>query len=147
MQRKSLKAVRCPIARTLDIVGEWWTLLIIRDAFSGLTRFTEFQQNLGMAKNILSARLRKLVDEEILKLVPAADGSAYQEYALTEKGLSLFTVMAALRQWGESHLCDAGEIDVMLVDKKNHEPIRPIELRSQKGRVLGIQDLALIHHP
>lgn len=147
VQRKSLKSVRCPIAQTLDVVGEWWTLLIVRDAFAGLTRFTQFQENLGMAKNVLSVRLRKLVAAEILTRVPASDGSAFQEYALTEKGQSLYVVMAALRQWGERHLCGAADIDVRLVDKRNREPVRPIELRSQKGRLLGLHDLELVASP
>ena len=89
---RSFKEERCAIARTLDVVGEWWTLLILRDAFSGITRFSEFQQSLGMAKNVLSARLQKLVENGVMELLPAADGSAYQQYGLTEKGLSLFTV-------------------------------------------------------
>jgi DNA-binding HxlR family transcriptional regulator len=90
----------------LDLVGEWWTLLILRDAFQGLRRFSEFQKSLGMAKNILAARLRKLVEHGILEMRPASDGSAYQEYTLTDKGRSLRTVVEALREWGESHLSD-----------------------------------------
>src|SRR3981081_1497072 len=103
MQRKSMKAAACPMARTLDLVGEWWSLLILRDAFAGKRRFSEFQRNLGLAKNILSDRLRKLVDNKILKVVPASDGSAFHEYVLTEKGESLFTILVALRQWGEAN--------------------------------------------
>jgi DNA-binding HxlR family transcriptional regulator len=101
-----MKTDGCPVARTLDLVGEWWTLLILRDALAGLKRFSEFQQSLGMAKNILSARLRKLVDNGILELRAASDGSAYQEYAITEKGRSLSGVVEALREWGEKHLAD-----------------------------------------
>jgi DNA-binding HxlR family transcriptional regulator len=99
-----MKAAECPVARTLDLVGEWWTLLILRDALAGVKRFSEFQQSLGMAKNILAARLRKLVDNGILELRPASDGSAYQEYVITEKGRSLSGIVAALRDWGEKHL-------------------------------------------
>ena len=99
-----MKAADCPVARTLDLVGEWWTLLILRDALAGVTRFSEFQQSLGMAKNILAARLRKLVDNGILELKPASDGSSYQEYVITETGRSLSGIVAALRDWGEKHL-------------------------------------------
>lgn len=106
MRRTCMKSAECPVARTLDLVGEWWTLLILRDAIQGLTRFSEFQQSLGMAKNILAARLRKLVEHGILEMRPASDGSAYQEYTLTDKGRSLGTVVEALREWGESHLID-----------------------------------------
>ncbi len=108
MRRKCMKSENCPVARTLDLVGEWWTLLILRDALTGLKRFSEFQQSLGMAKNILTTRLRKLVEHGILVVRPASDGSAYYEYALTDKGRSLATVVDALRAWGQSHLSGDG---------------------------------------
>src|ERR1700758_1060688 len=76
----------CGVARPLDAIGDWWSLLIVRDAFDGARRFGEFQRSLGLAKNILSVRLRNLVTHGILKMEPASDGSAYQEYVLTEKG-------------------------------------------------------------
>jgi len=144
MQRKSLKAAVCPIARTMDVIGEWWTLLILRDAFFGIKRFSEFQQSLGLAKNILSARLRKLVENGILEMLPASDGSAYQEYRLTEKGRSLSTILVALRQWGESNLFDAGQAEFTLVDRRSMQPIRKLEVRSQKGRALLADDLDLV---
>lgn len=106
VRHKCMKAADCPVARTLDLVGEWWTLLILRDALAGLKRFSEFQQSLGMAKNILAARLRKLVDNGIFELKPASDGSAYQEYVITEKGRSLSGIVTALREWGEKHLAE-----------------------------------------
>lgn len=102
MKRKSLEDAPCPVARTLDVIGDWWSLLIVRDAFDGVTRFSEFQKGLGMAKNILATRLRALVTHGVLEIVPAADGSAYQEYVLTEKGRALFPVIVGLRQWGRS---------------------------------------------
>src|ERR1700681_2220814 len=89
MKRKCLDASECPIARALDVIGDWWSLLIVRDAFLGKRRFGEFQKSLGLPKNILCARLRKLVSHGLLKVVPASDGSAYQEYALTEQGRGL----------------------------------------------------------
>jgi len=79
-----------PVARSLDAIGDWWSLLIVRNAFSGQRRFGEFQKSLGMAKNILTVRLRKLVGCGILEIVPASDGSAYQEYVLTKKGRAFF---------------------------------------------------------
>ncbi|MDR2328643.1 MAG: helix-turn-helix transcriptional regulator, partial [Comamonas sp.] len=86
----------CPVARALDAIGDRWSLLIVRDAFDGVQRFGDLQRNLGMARNILSDRLRKLVDAGVLQTQPASDGSAYQEYALTAKGLGLFPVVVAL---------------------------------------------------
>src|SRR5260370_24480676 len=104
MKRKSLDMAKCPIARTLDVIGDWWSLLIVRDAFLGKRRFGEFQTSLGLAKNILCVRLRKLVAHGLLEVVPASDGSAYPEYALTEKRRGLYIVLVALRQWGERGL-------------------------------------------
>jgi DNA-binding HxlR family transcriptional regulator len=115
-------------------------LVIIRDIFDGLHRFGEFQKNLGLAKNILAARLRNLVKHGILDTVPASDGSAYQEYVLTEKGRGLFPLLVALRQWGEDFFFAPEESRVLLVDKKGRLPVRKLELRAQDGRVLGPED-------
>jgi len=135
----------CPIARTLDVIGDWWSLLIVRDAFFGKRRFGEFQKSLGLAKNILCTRLQKLVAHGVLEAVPASDGSAYREYALTEKGRSLYIVLVALRQWGERCLFEKGEMDLLLVDRESGQPVKPLELRSQDGRLLGPADLRTIH--
>jgi DNA-binding HxlR family transcriptional regulator len=133
----------CPIARSLDAIGDWWSLLIIRDALDGKRRFGEFQKNIGMAKNILAARLRSLVAHDILEMVPAADGSAYQEYALTQKGRELFPVVVAIAQWGCTHYYGAGESSPVLVDKLSGHPVRVIELHAHDGRLLGADDVTL----
>ncbi|MBC3303832.1 helix-turn-helix transcriptional regulator [Pseudomonas sp. SWRI18] len=130
----------CPVARSLDAIGDGWSLLIIRDAFDGMRRFGEFQRSLGMAKNILSTRLRSLVDHGVLEVAPASDGSAYQEYVLTEKGRGLFNVIIGLRQWGEGFFYGAGEAHSVMVDRANGEPLRALELRSADGRLLGPED-------
>src|ERR1700757_5460633 len=101
MKRTSLEHADCPIARALDVFGDWWSLLIMRDALLGRRRFGEFQKSLGLAKNILTVRLRALVERGILETAPASDGSAYQEYVLTAKGRGIFPVLVALRQWSE----------------------------------------------
>lgn len=113
----------CPIARTVDIVGDKWSLLIIRDAFDGVRRFSQFQRGLGVAKNILSARLRNLVDAGVLRVEPSATGGAYQEYALTDKGRDLFDLMVSLRQWGLEHAFAPGEPHAVLVDSATGEPV------------------------
>ncbi|TGR73418.1 transcriptional regulator, partial [Mesorhizobium sp. M1C.F.Ca.ET.189.01.1.1] len=95
VKRTSHQSADCLIARPLDAIGDWWSLLIVRDAFDGLRRFGEFQKSLGVAKNILSARLRNLVTHGILEIVPAPDGSAHHEYVLTQKGRGLFYVLVA----------------------------------------------------
>ena len=99
MRRTSLAEMPCPVARTLDVVGEWWTLLIVRDALLGARRFEDFKAT-GIADNILSARLRRLVDEGVLERVPYQERPERHEYVLTAKGRALGTVVQALRSWG-----------------------------------------------
>lgn len=143
-KRVSHKDSLCGIARPLDAIGDWWSLLIIRDAFDGLRRFGEFQKSLGLAKNILSARLRNLVAHGILDTVPASDGSPYQEYVLTQKGQGLFPLLVALRQWGEDFFFQPDEPHVMLVDRKTNQPVRRLELRAQDGRMLMAEDTVVV---
>jgi DNA-binding HxlR family transcriptional regulator len=147
VKRTSHKRATCPIARPLDAIGDWWSLLIVRDAFDGLRRFGEFQKNLGLAKNILAARLRNLVAHGLLETVPASDGSVYQEYVLTEKGRAMFPVLVALRQWGEAFCFTPKEVHVQLVDRKQGKPVRRLELRAQDGRVLQPEDTVVIGFP
>ncbi|QLG92567.1 helix-turn-helix transcriptional regulator [Pseudomonas yamanorum] len=134
------ESAECPVARSLDAIGDGWSLLIIRDAFDGLRRFGEFQRSLGMAKNILSTRLRSLVAHEVLEVVPASDGSAYQEYVLTNKGRGLFTVIIGLRQWGEVFFYREGEAHSVMVDREHGKPLRTLELHSADGRLLTPED-------
>ncbi|MBB3612825.1 helix-turn-helix domain-containing protein [Rhizobium sp. BK602] len=140
--RKSLSGDYCPSARSLDVIGDWWSLLIVRDAFDGMTRFGEFQKSLGIAKNILAQRLRTLVERGILAPVPAANGGAHQEYHLTEMGRDLFPVMVALRQWGERYLFEPGEPHSKLVDRDTGRPIR-LDVRTDDGSAVTA-DRALI---
>jgi DNA-binding HxlR family transcriptional regulator len=124
----------CPVARTVDIVGDKWSLLIIRDAFDGIRRFSQFQRNLGIAKNILAARLHDLVDADVLRLVPASDGGRYQEYVLTGKGEALFDLIVSLRQWGEEHAFDPGERHSVLVDATTGRPVPRLSYTTPDGR-------------
>ena len=144
MRRKSLSEEKCPVARCLDIVGDWWTLLIVRDALGGVTRFNDFQRSLGAAKSSLSTRLQALVDRGIFEIRPASDGSAYQEYALTSKGSALAPVLISLAQWGMAHAFRPGEPISPLVDKKKKLPLKKIELKSSDGRVLRISDIQFL---
>ena len=100
MRKRSLAAEPCPIARTLDVVGEWWTIVLIRDAFRGARRFEDFR-SVGIADNILSARLKKLVDEGILERRVYQERPERFEYVLTEKGFDLLPVLGALGLWGK----------------------------------------------
>jgi DNA-binding HxlR family transcriptional regulator len=144
MKRKCLENSECAVARSLDVIGDWWSLLILREVFAGKVRFSEIQKSLGVAKNILSARLRKLLADGIFELVPAADGSSFREYQLTDKGRGLSMVIMALRQWGESFLCEPEPPQYMFVDKAKGKPIKPLELRSADGRKIKPQDVRLM---
>ena len=147
MKRTSLENDSCPIARSLDAIGDWWSMLIIRDALLGRRRFGEFQKSLGLAKNILAARLRMLVDRGILKLAPASDGSTYQEYIVTDKGRGIFPILVALRQWSETFDDHPEDIATILVDRKSGRPVRKLELRAQDGRLLDASDTTLKPRP
>lgn len=126
----------CPVARSLDVIGDRWSLLIVRDAFDGISRFGDFQRSLGAARNILADRLRRLVEAGILETRPAAEGSAYLEYVLTAQGLELFPVIVALRQWGEGHLFAPGEAHSLLLDRHSGLPVEPMLPRDGDGRAL-----------
>jgi DNA-binding HxlR family transcriptional regulator len=136
VKRTSLKKADCPVARSLDAIGDWWSLLIVRDALDGLRRFGEFQKSLGVAKGILATRLRHLVDLGILDTAPASDGSAYQEYVVTKKGRDLFLVIVSLRQWGEEYCFESGEAHSSLLDNQSGQPVGRLALRSKTGRIL-----------
>lgn len=102
MQRKSFEAMNCSVAQCLEVIGEWWSMLIVRDAFLGVRRFDEFQSRLGISRNILSTRLTGLVDAGVLDKVPYQDRPVRHEYRLTDKGRDLWPVLTAMRQWGDT---------------------------------------------
>ncbi|MCD4484020.1 helix-turn-helix transcriptional regulator [Chromobacterium vaccinii] len=139
-RRKTLSDSPCPVARAVDIIGDRWSLLIIRDAFDGLRRFGEFQSNLGMAKNILADRLKMLTENGIIQMVPASDGTAYQEYVLTRKGEGLFPIIVMYRQWGECNLYKSDENHSSLIYKHNRQPVGAIHLATENGAKLQKDD-------
>lgn len=137
-------AEHCPVGRSLDIVGDRWALLIVRDAFDGISRFSELRESLGVARNILSDRLKKLVEAGILDSVPAADGSAYQEYVLTKKGEALLPVVVGLRQWGEQHLFAPGESHSKLVEKKSGKALPRMLPLGSDGKPLAAGQVEVV---
>lgn len=143
MRRKSFETDACPVARGLDAVGDWWSLLLVRDALAGTRRFSDFQTSLGLAKNILTQRLRRLVELGIMETAPASDGSAYLEYVLTEKGRALLTVIIAIRQWGTEFCFEPGDHYNALVEASTGLPLPKLELRTRDGRALTPADLRL----
>ncbi|MEN5174039.1 helix-turn-helix domain-containing protein [Acinetobacter higginsii] len=127
----------CPVARCVDVIGDRWSLLIIRDVMDGIHRFGDLQRSLNVARNILSNRLHKLIDAEILEMRAASDGTAYQEYVLTEQGQQLFPVIVALRQWGEQYLFEENEAHSVLIEKSTGKPIPLMIPTSNEGNLLS----------
>jgi DNA-binding HxlR family transcriptional regulator len=123
----------CTIARALDVVGEWWSLLIVRDAFLGVTRFDDWQRRLGIARNVLSARLERLVEQGIFERRRYQDNPVRHEYVLTHKGRDLAPVLDALRTWGNVHAAPPdGPPAVLVHDDCGHET-RPVRVCSHCG--------------
>jgi len=125
MQRTRFDNRECPVAQSLELIGEWWSLLIIRDAFRGLRRFESFQTSLGIARNMLSRRLKALVAAGILEKRPYSERPRRYEYRLTQKGRELMPVMVSLMIWGNRWSAPAAGPSVLLVDRATGEPIEP----------------------
>lgn len=133
----------CPIPEAVAILGERWTCLILRASMLGLCHFEEYQACLGIARNILSDRLGRLVAAEILARTPDPEDGRRVIYALTERGAALMPVVVALRQWAlEAGLGKAGHPE--LADRRDRRPVAPIAVQSHDGRVLGIEDMMWI---
>jgi DNA-binding HxlR family transcriptional regulator len=132
-------ALSCPIPAALELIGERWAFLILRGAFNGLKHFEEFQAGLGIARNILSDRLAKLVNGGILERSSDPSDRRKIIYSLTAKGESLLPVMLAIRQWGEDW--GHGEARILLADRRDRRPIRRIKVLAEDGREVGLADL------
>ncbi|MGY4623390.1 winged helix-turn-helix transcriptional regulator [Bradyrhizobium sp. USDA 4486] len=143
-KRTSLDRANCGIARSLEIVGDWWSLLIIRNAFQGASRFGEFQKSLGLAKNILSSRLKKLVEADIFRVEPDDVSPSINRYLLTDKGEKLYVVLIALWQWGEENCFKPGELKHVIVDTRNRKPLERLQIRAKDGRSVGPRDFRTI---
>jgi len=141
MARKRFDDSSCSVARALNEVGDWWSLLIVLHAMYGTRRFVDFQQQLGIAKNILCDRLAKLVDNEVLRKVEAGEHGSRFEYRLTEKGRDLFPVVVALRQWGDkwNPAPDGQPLD--LRDRATGQPVQTVTVQNADGQALTIRDV------
>ena len=138
LQRSVL--AECGIPAALEVVGERWSFLILRGAFNGLHHFEEFQSTLGIARNILSNRLGRMVAHGIMERQQDASDRRKIAYRLTEKGIALLPVLIALRQWGERWVSGVPSNPV-LVDRQTRQPVASIDVRSADGRPLGLKDL------
>lgn len=141
MRRTSFADMPCSIARTLELIGDWWTLLILREAFFGSRRFGEFEKALGIAPNVLTARLGKLVDSGILRVEALAQNGKALSYRLTPAGHDLFPVLVALLQWGDRHAVTADGAPVRIVEQRTGLDIAPLQMQSASGQVLRVQDV------
>jgi len=133
MQRSSFGNMECPIARSLERVGEWWSILILRDAIYGLTRFDQFQKNLAIAPNILTRRLTALVEAGLLERRLYCEKPPRHEYILTPRGRDFRPILLSLQAWGNRHFAPEGA-SVMLVDKSTGLPADPILVDRNTGR-------------
>jgi DNA-binding HxlR family transcriptional regulator len=122
MRKTSFAGMNCSVAQTLEIIGEWWTLLILRDCFLGIRRFDEFVDRLGIARNVLTSRLDTLVDAGILQRRAYDEGRGRYDYLLTDKGRALWPVLTAVRQWGDEFVIGEGNEPMVLEHKNcNHQ--------------------------
>lgn len=120
-------ADECPIARTMHCVGEWWSILILRDAFQGLTRFDEFQKSLGIASNILARRLKHMTEIGLFERRPYSQRPPRYDYVLTARGRDFFPVVSAMLAWGNRHLAPEGP-SVVLAGRDSGRPVEPVVL-------------------
>ena len=147
MRRTSFSEMSCPIARSLDWIGEWWTLLIIREAFWGARHFGEFQTHLGIAPNVLTQRLARLVEGSILTVVSESQSGRALEYKLTSKGVELAPILVALAQWGEKHAPLPHGPVTRIVERDTGEELAPVTLRSASGQVLMPHQITVVEGP
>lgn len=144
-ERTSYKDFACSTAQSLEIVGEWWTLLIVRDAFFGVRRFEDFQRRLGISRSVLTNRLNRLVEEGILETRQYETRPPRVEYVLTEKGADLFPVLVALQQWGDRWV--SPKPPVVLRHRGCRKLTRPHLVCSACGERIGPQDVTAAPGP
>ncbi|MGH9019984.1 MAG: winged helix-turn-helix transcriptional regulator [Acidimicrobiales bacterium] len=140
MERKSFASMDCSVAQCLEVIGEWWSMLVVRDAFMGVTRFEEFQRRTGISRNILNQRLAKLVDAGVLARVPYSEHPPRVDYRLTDKGRDLWPVLTAMRQWGDRYEAPDGA-PVEVVHASCGAVTHVIEVCDQCGEAVGPRDV------
>ncbi len=146
MQRKSFGEMQCPVARSLERVGEWWSILILRDAFYGVTRFDEFQKSLGVAPTVLTRRLGVLVDAGLMERRQYQDRPPRHEYLLTERGRDFQPVLFSLLAWGNRHFAPEG-LSVDLQDVRTGQAVEPAFVERTTGRSVPLADVRVVAGP
>jgi DNA-binding HxlR family transcriptional regulator len=140
------RKINCSVAQALEVLGDWRTLLVVREAFFGTRRFADFERNLDISKNILSERLAHLVRHGVLERVDAGTHGKRYEYQLTRMGKDLATVMTALRQWADRWLLP-GKEPLLAIDKRSGRPIPRLRIADESGQPIAPQDLLLVPGP
>jgi DNA-binding HxlR family transcriptional regulator len=138
--------MHCSVAQCLEVVGEWWSLLIVRDAFLGVSRFDELQERLGISRNVLNQRLAHLVDEGVLAKVPYSDHPPRYDYRLTDKGRDLWPVLTAMRQWGDAHAAPSGP-PVQMVHRACGQVTDAVFTCAHCGEPMGPRDARAVAGP
>ena len=146
MQRTSFRDMNCSVAQCLEVIGEWWTMLIIRDAFLGVTRFEDFHERLGISRNVLNERLGHLVDSGVLERVAYSDHPPRFDYRLSDKGRDLWHVLAAMRQWGDRWAAADGP-PLEIVHKACGHVAEAVATCSACGEPLGARDVRAVPGP
>src|SRR4051794_36757285 len=141
MRRTSFAGMDCSVAQSLEVVGEWWSLLIVRDCFQGIRRFEEFQRHLGIARNVLTERLQRLVDEGVLERHPYQSNPERYEYRLTEKGLDLYPVIIGLLRWGDKWASGDDGPPIVLTHKACGHDVIPVLTCPACGEETGARDM------
>lgn len=131
----------CSVARALEIVGDWRTLLVVRQAFLGVRRFADFEASLGIAKNVLTQRLMHLTEHGVMKRVDAGVHGPRYEYELTAMGKDLATVMTALRQWGDRWVFGEGQEPLLVLDRRTGRPLPRVRMLDEQGQPISARDL------
>lgn len=144
VKRSRIANRECSIARAIEIVGDRWSILLLREAYYGVKRFDEFEYYIGIAPNILSSRLRKLVDAGIMARVPLAEHAGRYEYVLTEKGKDFFPTYLALKKWGDDWLAEPAGPQVVFNDRSSGEEIQYPKLLTARGKPLRVEDIEIV---
>lgn len=148
MRRTKFDNASCPIARATDLIGDWWTPLVLREAFYGRRRFDEFQTALDVPRAVLTARLKRLVDEGLMDRVAYQDSPPRHEYRLTEKGRAFWDVLAAMFRWGSDWMWPAGEQpSVHFTDRDTGRVVRPMVVDEGTGERLDVRRIRLTVNP
>jgi len=146
VQRTSFQDVNCSVAQCLEVVGEWWSLLIVRDALFGISRFDDFQSRLGISRNVLNQRLGHLVDHGVLRKVPYQDHPPRYDYRPTAKGIELWTVVDAMRRWGDRWAAPDGP-PLEMVHRRCGHRADAVPTCSACGEVIDAPDVQLVPGP